>query len=558
MDTAVPGQPTEPALATSAGQDHSRSALAFLHTLLHGAAARPRTLAELLRELAQAFGAEAAGLAAPAEANPTLRHREGPNAAPARWPWDERPDLAAEALRSPTALLGRTADGRAWLLAAAWAPTSGSLLLWLEADAQRVWSGEESAALALAAQALARLSVAPEAAPADWARSLEKARLHEHIEGAARLTGKLAHDFGNVLTGILGFAELSLSQIPPDSLPHRYVKEAWQSAQQGAQWIQKLQTFSRRRAAASPPVRLAPLIGVEEARLRAAWGPDVALHVALPEGLPPVAVEGEALRQALTQLLDNAREAISGQGVVTLSARPTELSAADCRELLGAAVPGPHIEITVTDTGVGLSSETRQRLFHELFFSTKVRRRGLGLALIYGILQTYRGAINFGPGPEQGTAVRLFLPAAAPPPAAPAPAPGQGPRVLVVDDDPLVLRFMCTVLDGAGFRTRSAAGGAEALAAYGTPGEPFGLVLADVLMPQMNGYELARRLRRHDPDVNVLFVSSEAAHPQATPDDELRRCPLLPKPFRAEGLLQAVRAALNRGRPSGGVAVKAL
>jgi signal transduction histidine kinase/ActR/RegA family two-component response regulator len=553
MDIADPGRLTDAAPVTGAEQDHSRSALAFVHTLLD-AATRPPTCAEMLGELARAFGAEAAGLAAPAEANPVVRHREGPGAAPARGPWEDRPELLAEALRSPAALAVRAADGRAWLLAAAWAPAQGSLLLWLEAAGERAWSRAESAALALAAQTLARVSRAADAGTADWARALEKARLQEHIERAARLTGKLAHDFGNVLTGILGFAELSLSQLPPETLPHRYVKEAWQSAQQGALWVQKLQTFSRRRASApAVPTRLVPVIGPEEARLRAAWGPDVALHVALPEGLPPVAVEAEALRQALTQLLDNAREAITGQGVVTVSARLTELSAADCRELLGAAVPGPHVEITVTDTGAGLSAETRQRLFHELFFSTKVRRRGLGLALVYGILQTHRGAISFGPGPAQGTAVRLFLPAAP----AQALAPGQGPRVLVVDDDPLVLRFMCTVLDGAGFRTRSAAGGAEALAAYGAPGEPFGLVLADVLMPQMNGYELARRLRRHDPDVNVLFVSSEAAHPHSAADEELRRCPLLPKPFRAEGLLQAVRAALDRGRSPGRVTVKA-
>jgi signal transduction histidine kinase/ActR/RegA family two-component response regulator len=558
MESVVLVGRTEPEPGQTEERDRTRPALDFVHGLLQGAAQGLPPLADLLRALAGAFGAVAAGVAAPAERTPLVRLREGLDSLQSRWPWEERPELLDEARRSATAVPERTADGLSWLFASSWAPASGGLLLWLEADAGRIWSAGEAAALALAAQALARLAGTPEAPSASWAQALERAHLQDRLEEAARLTGKLAHDFGNVLTGILGFAELSLSQIPADALPHRYVKEVWQAAHQGAQWIQKLQTFSRRRAAAAPPMALPVVVAMEEARVRAAWGPDVALHVSLPEGLPLVAVEGEALRQALAQLLDNAREAIAGKGVVTVSARLTDLSEADCRGLLGSAAPGPHVEITVTDTGAGLSAELRGRLFHELFYSSKVRRRGLGLAIVYGIVQTYRGAIRFGPDPAQGTRVRLFLPAGAPPPAvAPqAAARGQGPRMLVVDDDPLVLRFICTVLDGAGFCTRSAAGAAEALVAYTAPGEPFRLVLADVAMPQMNGYELVRRLRRHDSDVNVLFISSEA-RPAGALDEEMVRYPLLAKPFRAEGLLQAVRAALERGRAPVGAAGKA-
>src|SRR5262249_52435278 len=158
-----------------------------------------------------------------------------------------------EVRRSATAVPEQTADGSNWLFASSWAPASGELLLWLEADAGRLWSAGEAAALALAAQAFARLAGTAEARLTPWAQALERARggprLQDRLEDAARLTGKLAHDFGNVLTGILGFTELSLSQIPADALPHRYVKEVWQAAHQGAQWIQKLQQFSRRRAA---------------------------------------------------------------------------------------------------------------------------------------------------------------------------------------------------------------------------------------------------------------------------------------------------------------------
>jgi two-component system OmpR family response regulator len=120
-----------------------------------------------------------------------------------------------------------------------------------------------------------------------------------------------------------------------------------------------------------------------------------------------------------------------------------------------------------------------------------------------------------------------------------------------VDDDPLVQRYIAAVLEGAGLCTRTASGGAEAFAAYASAGEPFALVLADVLMPQMNGYELVRRLRRHDPGVNVLFVSSAEADPHGSQDEEADRYPRLAKPFRADGLVRAVRAALARGAARG-------
>jgi signal transduction histidine kinase/CheY-like chemotaxis protein len=529
------------------GADHTRAALEFVHGLLQRAA-HPPTAAELLRELGGAFGAWAAGLAA-SEGTPVVRLRQGQGDAPGRWPWEEQPGLLERVRHSPVGVAARTADGRTWLLAAVWTPAGADWLLWLEAEGERDWTPGESAALPLAGQALARLAGSAEGDRPDWARALERAQLQDRLEASARVTGKLAHDFGNVLTGILGFAELSLNQLPPDSLPHHYVREVWQAAQQGAQWIQKLQMFSRRRAAPTPPASLSSVVALEEARVRAAWGANVALHISLPEELPPLAVEGEALRQALAQLLDNAREAVSGRGVVTVSARVVELGEADCHDLLGGAVPGPHVEVTVTDTGAGLSTEARQRLLRELFYSTKVRRRGLGLAVVYGILQSYRGGLRFGPHPEQGTAVRLFLPAAAVPQAA-GPA-SQGAMVLIVDDDPLVLRFMSAVLEGEGMRARAVAGGAEAFAAYVSASEPFALVLADIQMPQMNGYELARRLRRHDPGVNVLFISSEAGSPRGPHEEEATRFPLLPKPFRADGLVQAVRAALARGRRGG-------
>jgi CheY-like chemotaxis protein len=160
--------------------------------------------------------------------------------------------------------------------------------------------------------------------------------------------------------------------------------------------------------------------------------------------------------------------------------------------------------------------------------------------VVYGLLRGYGGGLRLGPDPAQGTAVRVFLPLAA---VATRPAAAEGrARVLAVDDDPLVLRFVAATLEGAGYQVQAAAGGAEALRLYTTATVPFHLVLTDVVMPHIDGVELARRLRAHDPAVALLFLSGEV--PAAPLVEGLGPIELLPKPFRAETLVRAVRIAL--------------
>jgi CheY-like chemotaxis protein len=282
-----------------------------------------------------------------------------------------------------------------------------------------------------------------------------------------------------------------------------------------------------------------------EQKFRRAWGSKVTFLVSLAEPLPPAAIDAASLRQILEQLLNNAGEAIPERGVVTLSARNSSLDQDGCLELLGNARPGAHIEITITDTGNGLNEETRRRLFSELFYSTKTRHRGLGLAMVYGILQACHGGLRFGPDPEQGTAVRVFVPVAATAqPASPAPLPLReiGP-LLAVDDDPVVLELVCRVLENAGYRVKAAPGPGEALDCYTAAHEPYRLVISDVIMPLMNGFELARKLRAVDAAANFLFITSHAPAPGST-EDIAREFPLLRKPFEPADLIDAVARAL--------------
>jgi signal transduction histidine kinase/ActR/RegA family two-component response regulator len=437
-----------------------------------------------------------------------------------------------------------------FLLTAVGAPGSAGWLLWVEDEQRPGWTDAEAGALMLAGQNLTRWLAAPPAPR--WAEQLDRAARQQRLESAAQVARRLAHDYGNVLTGILGFSELALSQQIPVNTPlHCYLTEVHRGAQAGAQLTNQLRLFARRQGSLSRSCTLAPVLAQEEERLRAGAGAGARVQIDIPDGLPPTAIDPDLLRQALAVLLDNAREATPGPGAVHVSARPAVLTEGDCREFFGDARPGPHVEITVTDSGTGLSPEAERRLFTEPFYSTKPRHRGLGLATAYGILYAQRGGLRLERRPEGGVVARVVVPAV-PDDASPLAPPGtvspaRGERVLVVDDDPMILQLVCATLERAGYRVQAVSNAEDALRCYAAAApDPFRLVLADVIMPRVTGIELARRLLSRDADVRVLFMSGQvtgefASHDFAGPNFEL-----LPKPFRPEGLLRAVRNALDR------------
>jgi signal transduction histidine kinase len=237
-------------------------------------------------------------------------------------------------------------------------------------------------------------------------------QLAEHLEEVAQVTGRLAHDFSNVLTGILGFSELALNHMPGDSPTRRFVREAWDSAQRGAEWIQKLHLFSRRGPNQPPATAVAPVAQAEQARLAPEWGSGISLRVEVPEFLPPAAIPAELLRRILVELLDNARRAISGVGSVTLSAREVNLEPSDCRQYLGALAPGHFVELSVRDTGSGLTQERLNAAFATLFSRGKSRQSGLGLAVVYGVARAHRGGLRLKPVSPPGTHFCVCLPTA--------------------------------------------------------------------------------------------------------------------------------------------------
>jgi signal transduction histidine kinase/CheY-like chemotaxis protein len=488
----------------------------------------------VLHELARHWGARGAGIAHLLETTVRLNASAWVGAdRPIIVPWQTSVGalwlLAGQA--QPATLED---DAGTWLLWFDARPTAdGQAILWLNDAADRRWSDCDAAALALAAQALRRVGLLSRP---------EGGRVEERLALAGVVTSRLSHDFGNLLTGVLGFTELALAQVPAGTRAHGYMSEVWDVARGGAEWLKKLNFFCRRNPPEFTPTGLPGALAEEEARLERGAAP--AWHADIPADLPAIACDAESLRQALRQVLDNAREASVGTEAVQLAARSVELSATTAASLLGQPQPGRYVEITVADRGPGMSDDIRGRLFKDWFFSTRPRHRGMGLMMAYGIVHRFGGGLAIEPGPADGTQVRLYFPAA------PEPIPAGPAHLLIVDEDPQLLTEARRILEPAGYRVQVAGSAAEALVVHQTAAVPFDLLLLAAHLPNLTGTELARRMLLRDPHARFLFLHTPAG-PGLPRDELVSPANLVHKPFAAPVLLQAVAAALRRSsRPA--------
>jgi signal transduction histidine kinase len=385
----------------------------------------PLALDSLLAGWARACGWRACGLVLPIDGAPPVV-RTAPAGAAAGAAGDGPPVEVPDALR-------RIRGGEGTVLYSA-AGTSGRVfagvqpagramgLVWAERPAGQPWSDADREYLVLTGKALERSpAVAAAVGPV-----LDPDRLGQRLGDAAVIAGRMAHDFDNILTGIIGFSDLTTPMLPPGSQAANFVAEIGKVGQRGIQFTQQLHQLSRSGQVKPNPAAVSAAVAKEEARLKPQMGPNLRFERDLPPSLPAVALEGGPLQVVLGHLLENAVEACPHGGVIRVAGRTAELSDADARTYLGKPAGGPHLLLAITDSGVGIKPEARRRLFVEPFFTTKVRHRGLGLAIAYRILCAHRGGIQIDtvPLPGTGTQVRVVLPLAAarPPAAAGAPA----------------------------------------------------------------------------------------------------------------------------------------
>lgn len=366
--------------------------------------------------------------------------------------------------------------------------------------------------------------------------------LSESLEQTAVVTGRLTHDFGNYLTGIMGFAELSASQAAPEGLLNRYILEVLQAARSGAAWVRRLHLFCRRGQTAPWPTALAYMIADEEARLRSGGAAALGWQADLPGDLPLADIDAEALQTIVGELVDNARQACGDGGTIRLTARPCQLDAAAGAALLGEVQPGPHLELRISDDGPGISPGDQARLFRELFFSTKPRHRGLGLLVVYGILRRYRGGLSLTSAPGQGTTVCVYVPAVA---VGPTLEQAAGTRVLVAHADTHLAESMRRILESERCQVDVAATASQALNTYSAAAKAPALVVIDMQLPPRSGFDLARRLLDTDANAKLMFVHTQAAFHGPREDELLNRFPWLRWPQTRQSFLDAVAATIT-------------
>jgi PAS domain S-box-containing protein len=375
------------------------------------------------------------------------------------------------------------------------------------------------------------------------------------LESVGRLAGGIAHDFNNILTAIIGFADLSLDE-PVGTDLTEYVTGIRNAGERAAGLTQQLLAFSRRQMLQPQVLAVNDVAAGVESMLRRLIGEQIELKMELDPDAGYLRADRTQLEQVILNLTLNSRDAMPAGGKLMVHTGHQHYSAASRsrpRELLA----GEYVTISVTDTGTGMDSETRDHIF-EPFFTTKSRGRGtgLGLATTYGIIKQSGGSVLVESEPGHGTTFRLFFPTvmreALPlgdagkhkEPAGPS-AQRSG-RILLVEDEPGLRDIAQRVLARAGFEVTTAAGPDEAILAAESMIQPPDLLLSDVVMPGMRGPELAIRLRSRRPDLRVLLVSGYAEEiVESGRNDSL---PFLAKPFSAESLLAAVDAAMETGR----------
>jgi two-component system cell cycle sensor histidine kinase/response regulator CckA len=352
-----------------------------------------------------------------------------------------------------------------------------------------------------------------------WLDITERKQLEEQfhqaqkMEAVGRLAGGVAHDFNNLLTAILGSADLVLESLTPGAAEREEVGEIRKAAVRAADLTRQLLAFSRQQVIAPRVLNPNAVVADIDKLLRRLLGEDVALRTVLAPDLASVKADPSQLEQVLLNLAVNARDAMPNGGKLTIETQNVELDQEYVRGHLSAQ-PGSYVMLAVSDTGVGMDAATQARIF-EPFFTTKERGKGtgLGLATVYGIVKQSGGWIWVYSEPGQGTTFKVYLPrvteAAAP--AAPSPEPPVSVRgsetILVVEDDEMIRNLVHKVLKANGYTVLVAGTGSDAERVAAAHAGTIHLLMTDVVLPGLNGREVAQRLGARRPGIRVLYLS---------------------------------------------------
>ncbi|NJD90357.1 MAG: PAS domain S-box protein [Geobacter sp.] len=377
----------------------------------------------------------------------------------------------------------------------------------------------------------------------------QQLRQSQKMEAVGTLAGGVAHDFNNILTVISGFGTMLKMKLPADETLDNYVTQILTASDRAANLTRSLLAFSRKQLMETKEVELNSIVTGLEKILSRLIREDINLMLNLnPAELPIMADPGQ-IEQVLINLTANARDAISGDGTISIGSGTVELDAGSAKSL-GLAEPGQYALITFSDTGMGMTEEIRQRIF-EPFFTTKEvdKGTGLGLAICFGIIKQHKGGINCASAPGEGTTFRIYLPlietqrdedAAI----SVAPLVGGSGTILVVEDDEMVRQFVVDLLGEFGYTVIEARDGEEAVTKFAERANEIALCLCDVIMPKKNGWEVLQAIREQHPAARVLFMSGHQPEVYRQQIMTAEGIGFITKPVTPAELLREVREML--------------
>jgi len=372
----------------------------------------------------------------------------------------------------------------------------------------------------------------------------------QKLESIGLLAGGIAHDFNNLLTGIIGNASLAQEDLPDAHRARRFMEEVVTAGKRAADLTRQLLAYAGKGSVTIEAFSISDAVAEIVHLIHASIPEKIILELRLAQDLPTIEADPTQIQQIAMNLVLNAAEAIAGEGVVSISTFYQRLREQDVRatEGLRKLTPGDYVVLQVTDTGVGMTEETKARIF-DPFFTTKFTGRGLGLAAVAGIVRGNRGAIQVVTAPQRGSSFQVYLPASQNP-AKPwkkdeklSGRRGTG-TVLVVDDDPMVRRVSKEALERRGYGVILAENGKEAVNVFQENRAAIDLVVLDLAMPVMSGEEAHQRLKQMRPGIPVIVSSgySELMASMRFGDQGMEA--FIQKPYTASQLVDKVQKVL--------------
>ena len=379
----------------------------------------------------------------------------------------------------------------------------------------------------------------------------------QKMEAIGTLAGGIAHDFNNILSAILGYAELAVYEMPEDSPGRHDVAEVIKAGNRAKDLVRQILTFSRKTEQDFKSIDIAPLLKEALKFLRASLPSTIDIRTHISAENARVLCTPTMIQQILMNLCTNAAQAMKDSGgILDVSLTKTEIEAADIKQHPELR-PGPHLCLTVGDTGPGIEPDLLARIF-DPYFTTKEKGEGtgLGLSVVHGIIQALKGSVQVDSCPDSGAIFHVFLPCAAsedePTVIQPIALATGNERILLADDEAVLAEMGKQMLEHLGYRVTVRTDSSDALNTFQSHPQDFDLVISDRTMPRMTGFELAERIKTIRPDIPIILCTGYSDELEVERATALGISRMVMKPLGMNELADAVRSALDGAEPQMG------